>query len=261
MESIIITAPKNIRPADMEQFFRTAHKELQELTGGKENEVGAWVHMDEHFGHLHYTFVPAVEVNGTLKLSAKTLMNRDKLKILHPTMQAAIDKAFGHHEYIVVADDPRDRQQSSDTIAVYKAKQEKINQLNSAVKLANEQQEDAFTSIMLTFEQQAKVNKDIKTAKEKLNALNDRAEKTDIWLQTLNNSIIQKGVELEEIEGKIERLEQYLKDNQYMSECIDLRHYIEENIDPEWLDGVWNDLYGEPENVQQYSDWEDELGL
>lgn len=261
MESIVITAPKNIRAEDTALFFRVAHKALQELTGGKENEVGAWVHLDEKSPHLHYDFVPAIKINGVLKLSAKNLMNREKLSLLHPTMQAAIDKAFGHHEYKVVADDPRDRQQSSDTIAIYKAKQEKLNQFDSAIKLANEQQEDAFTSIMLTFEQQAKVNKDIKSAQAKLNALNEKAERSDLWLQTLNNSINQKGVELQDLESKIEQLEQYIKDNQYMTECVDLRHFVETQIEPSWLEGVWSEIYGEPEATQQYSSWKDELSL
>lgn len=303
MESIVITAPKNLKAEDTALFFKVAHKALQELTGGKENEVGAWVHLDEKSPHMHYDFVPAIEINGVLKLSAKNLMNREKLSILHPTMQAAIDKAFGHHNYKVVADDPRDRQQSSDTIAVYKAKQEKLNQLDNSIKLVNEQQEDAYTSIMLTYQQKADIDKQIKVSEQTLNdteqrivvanetinmyqhnidiltdrnnkkqaesnqlqkdiaLLTDKAEKADLWLQTLNDSISQRGIELEEIEGKIERLEQYLKDNQYVSECVDLRHYIETEIEPSWLESVWNEIYGEQETVQQYSAWEDELDL
>lgn len=260
MESIVITAPKNLKAEDIALFFKVAHKALQELTGGKANEVGAWVHLDEKSPHMHYDFVPAIEINGVLKLSAKNLMNREKLSLLHPTMQFAIDKAFGHHEYKIVADDSRDRQQSSDTIAVYKAKQDKLNQLDSAIKLADEQQEDVFTSIMLTFEQQAKVNKDIKVAQDKLNALNDKTEKADLWLQTLNDSINQKGGELEDLEGEIERLDQYLKDNQYITECVDLRHYLEE-LDSSWLESAWTDIYGKPETIKQYSDWKDEPGL
>ncbi|MCM1217761.1 MAG: plasmid recombination protein [Lachnospiraceae bacterium] len=87
MESIVITAPKNLKAEDTALFFKVAHKALQGLTGGKNNEVGAWVHLDEKPPHMHYDFVPAIEINGVLKLSAKNLMNREKLSILHPTMQ------------------------------------------------------------------------------------------------------------------------------------------------------------------------------
>lgn len=153
MESIVLTAPKNLPPEDTVKFFRVAHRALQGLTGGEANEVSAWVHEDETTPHLHYAFVPAVEVDGVLKLSAKRLMDRQKLQILHPTVQNAIDRAFGHNLYRVVAADPAERMQTSDTLRTYKAKQEHLDKLR-----AQEQAEQAY--LALTLEQQAQAQMD-----------------------------------------------------------------------------------------------------
>ena len=131
MEEIVITAPKNLPTNEVGKFFKVAHSALQSLTGGANNEVSAWVHVDETTPHMHYLFVPGIEVDGVLKLSASKLMNRAALKQLHPEMQKAIDSAFGHHKYLVVADDPADRQQSSDTLQAYKSKMKKLDELDS----------------------------------------------------------------------------------------------------------------------------------
>lgn len=129
MEEIVITAPKNLPTHEVGKFFKVAHSELQSLTGGAANEVSAWVHLDEKTPHMHYLFVPGVEVDGVLKLSASKLMDRAKFRVLHPEMQKAIDSAFGHHKYLVVADDPADRQQTSDTLQAYKFKMQKLDEL------------------------------------------------------------------------------------------------------------------------------------
>lgn len=175
LESIVLTAPKNIIAEDTVLFFKTAHKALQELTGGIENEVCAWVHRDEVSEHIHYMFVPAVEVKGVLKLSAKTLMNRDKLRILHPTVQQAIDKEFGHHKYVIVADDIRDRQQTSDTIKAYKAKQEKLSaleketkQAQAGFKLISQQQDESIASLSLLYQQKADADKKLQDIKDRI---------------------------------------------------------------------------------------------
>ena len=127
MCSIVIHAPKNVPANDLGRFFAAARNELQRQTGGAANEVYAWVHMDETTPHMHYAFVPAIEVDGTLKLSAKRLIDRNKLNRLHDDMQKAIDKAFGHHNYLVVADDPADRAKGSVLMNTYKALCDKLN--------------------------------------------------------------------------------------------------------------------------------------
>lgn len=138
LEEIVLTAPKNVTEQDMGRFFKTAYRALQGLTGGSANTVSAWVHRDESTPHMHFDFVPAIMVDGTLKLSAKTLMDRDKLKVLHSVVQRAIDKEFGHHDYRVVADNPAERQQRSDTLQAYKSKMAEIDKLDRELDTAEQ---------------------------------------------------------------------------------------------------------------------------
>lgn len=150
MEEIVITAPKNLPTNEVGKFFKVAHSALQSLTGGANNEVSAWVHVDETTPHMHYLFVPGIEVDGVLKLSASKLMNRAALKQLHPEMQKAIDSAFGHHKYLVVADDPADRQQSSDTLQAYKSKMKKLDELGQQILAKTEDLQTVMRSVEQT---------------------------------------------------------------------------------------------------------------
>lgn len=158
MESIVITAPKNMAIEDMPLFFKTAHRALQGLTGGACNEVSSYVHMDEAAAHMHYAFVPAIMIDGTLKLSAKRLMDRQKLRELHPTVQEAVNKAFGHNNYRVMAEDPAERGQTSDTLQIYKtkrialdnlARQEKAEQATLALLKQQQDKLECKTATMM----------------------------------------------------------------------------------------------------------------
>lgn len=150
MEEVVISAPKNLPANEVGKFFKVAHSALQSLTGGAANEVSAWVHVDETTPHMHYLFVPGIEVDGVLKLSASKLMDRAKFRILHPEMQKAIDSAFGHHKYLVVADDPADRQQTSDTLQAYKSKMKKLDELGSQLLAKTEDLQTVMCSVEQT---------------------------------------------------------------------------------------------------------------
>lgn len=147
MEEICIHAPVNLPKNEIGKFFKVAHATLQSMTGGVANEVSAWVHFDESRPHLHYLFVPGIEVDGVEKLSASKLMSRGKIKQLHPEMQKAIDSAFGHHNYLIVADDPADRQQSSDTLKAYKSKMQKLDELDSQLVSKSEDLQAVLYSV------------------------------------------------------------------------------------------------------------------
>lgn len=58
----IVTLPKNERLEGRErEFFEETFRFLLKKTGGKDNLVGAWVHMDETSPHMHYCFVAFCE--------------------------------------------------------------------------------------------------------------------------------------------------------------------------------------------------------
>ena len=94
--SIIVDYPKDeTRPP--KDFFEDAKKGLQEHFGIKDNAIlYAMVHVDEGHDHMHFAFVPLVEKEKTykdghsekqIKLSAKEILTKERLRELHPFMQ------------------------------------------------------------------------------------------------------------------------------------------------------------------------------
>lgn len=183
---IVLTAPKNVPYKDMGNFFKASYRALQSLTGGSDNEVSAWVHMDEDLQHgrphLHYCFVPGVEVNGVMKLSASKLVDRAFLQNLHPQVQAAIDQEFGHHNYLVVADDPADRQQTSDTLAAFKEKAARLENLDKQIQTATE-------DLQMVQDVIRDLGKEYKTIQHDLKAMADKVSATGDLLQSIHDCL------------------------------------------------------------------------
>jgi len=96
MCSWVITAPKQLRENETEQFFKEAYKFLSERYG-KDNIISAHVHMDETVPHIHFAFVPVVrdKKKDILKVSAKEAINKRELQTFHKDLSAYMEKVFG----------------------------------------------------------------------------------------------------------------------------------------------------------------------
>lgn len=92
MADIVVTAPPNVPAEDLETFFRATTEFLQGKTGGVENCLGAYVHMDESTPHMHFSFMPRVDG----KFNAKKLICRDWLLTLHDDLQAYLEPILGY---------------------------------------------------------------------------------------------------------------------------------------------------------------------
>lgn len=97
MVSIVVTLPKDY-DGDPRTFFKDC-KEFFDLRYGKENCVGAYVHMDEKSPHMHYVFLPVVPNKDygkegktskeyQCRLNAKKVISKTELQRLHPDLQA-----------------------------------------------------------------------------------------------------------------------------------------------------------------------------
>lgn len=85
MAEIIISSDKEFFEKLTSQQSKTFFEESYQFLAaryGKENVIGAVVHMDETTPHLHFSFVP-VTADG--RLSCRDLMNRKELILLHDT--------------------------------------------------------------------------------------------------------------------------------------------------------------------------------
>ena len=96
MFDIVITLPKDY-DGDPQTFF-TNCKEFFDLLYGKENCIGAWVHMDEKSPHMHYASIPVIPnkdygVEGKkskdykYRVNAKKVICRKELQRVHPDLQ------------------------------------------------------------------------------------------------------------------------------------------------------------------------------
>lgn len=96
--SWVVTAPKDLDPAEHEQFFKSSYQFLEDRYG-KDNVVSAWVHMDESGQpHMHYAWVPvAYDVKKErLTVSAKMVIAKKELQEFHPALQRHLETELGH---------------------------------------------------------------------------------------------------------------------------------------------------------------------
>ena len=87
----VITLPKDIKIDKAKEFFRHSYDFCCERYG-KENVIGAWVHMDETTPHMHFSFVPVVTgKDGSERLCAKEKVSRFDLIHFHPDLQKYVE--------------------------------------------------------------------------------------------------------------------------------------------------------------------------
>lgn len=264
MCSIIITAPKNIRPADVDKFFLVAHKELNALTGGTDNEVSAWVHKDETTPHMHYCFVPGVTVNGVPKLSASKMVDRQFLQKLHPRMQQVINKAFGHNEYKVVADDPADRAKHSDSLQTYKALMQRVDdakdslaQVHNEIDSSNDRLENINKAVHEYSDKYERLKESagiVESRRRKLLADNSELKKSNDELDSRNSELCSRNDELE-------NCIQHLKDSAHrLGSTVKEKRGVIDSLDKDIknmevaLQAVRDNLQAERDNLQAMRD-------
>ena len=95
----IVTQPKDVRSEDSYAFFLAVYEFLSNRYG-KKNVVSAYVHMDEigQTPHMHFCFVPVQTLeDGSEKLNAKAIVDKNELRTFHPALQKAVDQSLGYH--------------------------------------------------------------------------------------------------------------------------------------------------------------------
>lgn len=96
MFDIVVTLPKDY-DGDPRTFFQNC-KEFFDLLYGKENCIGAWVHLDEKSPHMHYASIPVIPnkdygVEGKkskdyeYRVNAKKVICQKHLQRVHPDLQ------------------------------------------------------------------------------------------------------------------------------------------------------------------------------
>lgn len=91
----IVTLPKDVLKEDTERFFEYTYQFLEQKYK-KENVVSAWVHMDETTPHIHFSFIPIIEINGIERLKCKDILTKQELKRFHPDLSDYIEQRLGY---------------------------------------------------------------------------------------------------------------------------------------------------------------------
>lgn len=101
MVSIVVTLPKDY-DGDPKTFFKNC-KEFFDNRYGKDNCIGAYVHMDEVTPHMHYIFIPVVKNRDygkdrkaskdyEYRVNAKQVITKFELQKLHPDLEKFLQK-------------------------------------------------------------------------------------------------------------------------------------------------------------------------
>lgn len=91
----IVTLPKDVPQEDQEKFFELTFQFLTKKYNQK-NVVSAWVHNDETTPHIHFSFIPVVEIDGVERLKCKDILTKKELKRFHPDLGAYLEQALGY---------------------------------------------------------------------------------------------------------------------------------------------------------------------
>lgn len=91
----IITLGDKVALKDETRFFRAAYEYCVNDVGAK-NVINAVVHKDETKPHLHFDFVPVVEVNGVEKLNCRNYSNYGKFHRFHIGLSKYLTEALGY---------------------------------------------------------------------------------------------------------------------------------------------------------------------
>lgn len=95
----IVTLPKrDFSENEERRFFEVAYKFLAKRYGEK-NVLSAWVHKDETGQpHMHFAFIPVCvdRKKGIEKVSAKEVIFRNDLRVIHREMSEYMERFFGY---------------------------------------------------------------------------------------------------------------------------------------------------------------------
>lgn len=96
--SWIVTLPKQEFTEEQEKKFFQAAYDFMTKRYGEKNIVSAWVHKDEAGQpHLHFAFIPICldRKKHIEKVSAKEVINRNDLRVIHKEMAEHMEQVFG----------------------------------------------------------------------------------------------------------------------------------------------------------------------
>lgn len=97
--SWIVTLPKQDFSESQERIFFKAAYNFMTKRYGEKNVISSWVHKDESGQpHMHFAFIPVCvdRKKGIEKVSAKEVITRNDLRVIHREMSEYMERIFGY---------------------------------------------------------------------------------------------------------------------------------------------------------------------
>lgn len=128
--SWVITLPEKLREAsdeDKRRFFVTAHEFLVRRYG-RDNVVGAYVHMDETTPHMHAKITPVLwdEKKQKFRHSAKDMFHKGELYEFHQHLSRFMEQEFGFDVGVVDRNKDKSKRVPNKSISELKAENKKL---------------------------------------------------------------------------------------------------------------------------------------
>lgn len=93
----IVDVPRNLPEEKKEIFFQKTYDFLIERYGkksgmGEDVCISAYIHRSESTDHIHFAFLPVIEKDGSKKLCAKEVVDRNDLKTFHEDLGKRLEE-------------------------------------------------------------------------------------------------------------------------------------------------------------------------
>lgn len=219
----IIDLPKDC-DVPVEEFMKSAYKSLvKELCNGNEALViQAEVHMDEKTPHMHFSFIPIVEKDGKIKLSAKEKLTKAFLREFHPNVEKSMQEDLNAPVCLYNEEKCREREAKRNrgdfsgeyvSLTEYKATKEKeayLEEIQAETNIIEGINADKWRGIELLEEELEEKSKKKQTLEADINEGTDvlremreqykalREEKAKLTLENINLS-----KEVESLQGQV----------------------------------------------------------
>lgn len=149
MCSWVITAPDDLPPEKLHQFFNSAYRFMANRYGEK-NVISAYVHLDENkekgHSHMHFAFIPVIydKKKQRYKVSAKDVINKKELQVIHKEAEAYISKSLKTPVHLLNGM----TKQGNKTIEELKMFNDRIEREREDYKILSSMNEDIANEIM-----------------------------------------------------------------------------------------------------------------
>lgn len=211
MCSWVLTLPQEVtNPSEQDEFFKTAYDFFVKKYGA-ENCISAWVHVDESQPHMHFAFVPVVDVAVSRKkqltgevvptVSADKLITRQHLKTFHDELSTHMTEHFGR-DMGVYTGVTLENGGNKDKKQLQKQAEEKLAETDASVKQAIELRDKTLSEVSELRSEAFELQSSTNTLKDENKRLQEQIKGEKGNLKKTTDDLKKKRADLGDVNGR-----------------------------------------------------------